>query len=675
MLAPDTVLQNRYRILSRIGGGAMGTVYLAEDARLQSRHCAVKEMSPDQLAPQDRDWSIDAFRQEVQLLAQLHHPGLTSVTDFFDEFGNWYLVMDYVEGETLQKRLESTPAGRFPVQEALRIALQILDVLIYLHTQPSQVVFRDLKPSNVMITPEGQVKLIDFGIARFFKPGKAQDTAFLGTPGHAAPEQYGGLGQSDARTDIYCLGVLLNQMVTGFDPTTAISPFPLPNPRVTMPTVPPALAEVIVRATQMRPELRYSGAGEMRRALFPATAPAVGPPVTDSMRATGRRVATQVMPQPIVVGAQPAAPRRKVGIWIGLGASLGLLLVCGVGIFVVLSQDLLPLRDIFQPETAVTTSRPLSANPSTLTATSTREVTPEATLNVLPEVDAEPVSSESISPTPTETSTPVTPTPVPLRLAFVRGDVGNSDVYVANADGGDPRCVACGACDEAEPAWSPDGRSLAYQANCEGSYDIWVADLATGAATRVTQTTDVDEREPDWSPDGSRFVYRATPKDVGRNEDGDLFAINRDGSGSVSLSVRGRSPTWSPDGSRVVLMSERDGSWEIYVVELSSRDTRKVTSCDANCRWPSWSPDGSSVIYHATTGAGSVTADAIWVTPLSGGSATLLVAGQHAGRPSWSGEGVIVFNSESGIEVVTAQGLSRRTLIPDDANWAPVWSR
>jgi TolB protein len=216
---------------------------------------------------------------------------------------------------------------------------------------------------------------------------------------------------------------------------------------------------------------------------------------------------------------------------------------------------------------------------------------------------------------------------------------------------------------------------VAYQANCDGSYDIWVADLVTGAATAVMSTADVDEREPDWSPDSSRLVYRATPRDVGRNEDGDLFSIHIDGSGSASLGARGRSPTWSPDGSRVALMSERDGSWEIYVIDVGSRDALRVTSCDANCRWPSWSPDGDAVIYHTTTGVGSVTADAIWVTSLSGGSATQLIAGQHAGRPSWSAEGLVVFNSDSGIEVVTAEGVNRRTLIAGDVNWAPVWSR
>jgi len=202
MLQSGSMLQSRYRILRRIGGGGMGMVYLAEDTRLPGRMCAIKEMSPAQLAPQDRNWAINGFRQEAQMLANLNHPGLTSVTDFIPEAGNWYLVMDYVEGETLQERLKRARGGRLSLDEVLNITRQLCDVLEYLHRQSPSVVFRDLKPGNVMLTPQGEVKLIDFGIARFFKPGQTRDTVNLGTPGYAAPEQYGGLGQSDPRADV-----------------------------------------------------------------------------------------------------------------------------------------------------------------------------------------------------------------------------------------------------------------------------------------------------------------------------------------------------------------------------------------------------------------------------------------------------------------------------------------
>ncbi len=666
MLAPDTVLQNRYRILKRIGGGGMGTVYLAEDSRLQARRCAVKEMSLEALAPQDRDWSVEAFRQEAQLLAQLHHPGLTPVTDFFDEVGNWYLVMDYVEGDTLQQRLAATPGGRFALPEALRITQEILDVLAFLHGQPTPVVFRDLKPSNVMLTSEGRVKLIDFGIARFFKPGQAQDTALLGTPGYAAPEQYGGLGQSDARTDVYSMGVLLNQMVTGFDPATAVSPFPLPNPRTTMPEIPPVVAGVIVRATQMRPELRFASAAEMHQALAETTRPA-----NAGMAVPARRHdATLVMPQSSA--PLPTVKRRKAGLWIGAGAALALLSVCGGGGLLALSQGWVSLPRLRTATVTPAGSEALAGLPTT---TPSAEPTPGVESTATEEVTAESFPEALVGDEATMTAAPPSPTLAPLQLALVKGDVGASDIVIAGADGGAQRCVACAACDEAEPAWSPDGLSIAYQANCEGSYDIWVVDLATGNTSQLTRTADLDEREPDWSPDGSRLVLRVTPKDVGRNEDGELETIGRDGSDATLLGFSGRSPAWSPDGDHLVFMSERGGNWDIYVANLETRQTRNVSNCSVNCRWPVWSPGGDAVAYHTTTGATSTTAEAIWVTPLDGGAPVQVVTGSHAGRPSWSAEALIVFNSDIGIEVVTPDGKNRRTVISGDVHWAPAWSR
>jgi hypothetical protein len=265
MLLPNTLLQNRYRIRRQIGGGGMGVVYLAEDTRLPGRRCAVKETSPDQLPPQDRSWATEAFRQEAQMLATLSHPGLTAVTDFFFERGNWYLVMDFVEGETLGDRLDRSPGRRLPLREALGIARQLCTVLEYLHEQRPPVVFRDLKPGNVMLTPKGAIKLIDFGIARFFKPGRSRDTVNLGTPGYAAPEQYGGKGQTDPRSDIYSLGVVLHEMLTGYDPQS--TPFNLPRPRSLALAIPPGVEQVILRATQSDPGGRYQTVAQFRQAL------------------------------------------------------------------------------------------------------------------------------------------------------------------------------------------------------------------------------------------------------------------------------------------------------------------------------------------------------------------------------------------------------------------------
>ena len=274
MLTQGSILQNRYRILRQIGGGGMGVVYMAEDNRLPGRNCAIKEMSPAQLAPKDRNWAINAFRQEAQMLAQLSHASLTAVTDFLPEGGNWYLVMDYVEGETLEERLERTRKGRLPLDEALNVTRQLCDVLEYLHGQIPPVVFRDLKPGNVMLTPQGEVKLIDFGIARFFKPGQTRDTVNLGTPGYAAPEQHG-RGQTDTRSDVYSLGVLLHQMLTGYDPMA--TPHLLPLARSLNPGIRYEMEQTIIRATQLDAAARYQRVGDFRQAILSPLPPPPSP--------------------------------------------------------------------------------------------------------------------------------------------------------------------------------------------------------------------------------------------------------------------------------------------------------------------------------------------------------------------------------------------------------------
>jgi hypothetical protein len=282
------------------------------------------------------------------------------------------------------------------------------------------------------------------------------------------------------------------------------------------------------------------------------------------------------------------------------------------------------------------------------------------------------------------TSTPKPPTLPPpaseslsmgnFRIAYVSGSVGDTDIYVADADGTNRRCVACRSCDESEPGWSVDGLYVVYQSDCGGSYDIWYVGSHGGDATRLTYTAHIDEREPDWSPDGSQIVYRASSSNSDRNEDGELRLMNHTGQGDRSLGLRGRSPVWSPTGQSIVFMSERSGSWEIYLYDLQGDTVRQLTNCSANCRWPAWSPDGEHIIYHTTTGAGSTIADTIWKMSVSERSVTEVVSGSHAGRPSWSASAFIAFNSDRGIEVIGEDGRGRKTLIHDDSHWAPVWS-
>src|SRR6266699_4300860 len=213
-----TLFKNRYFILSKVGEGGYGSVYKARDTQCHDRLVAIKEVSLLGLYPKAMIEATFAFQREVSVLSQLDHPNLPRVYEHFQNPGYWYLVMDFIAGETLEYYQSKAPNKRLLLSEVLDIGLQLCIVLDYLHSQQPPIVFRDLKPANIMRTPIGQIYLIDFGIARYFKPGQAKDTVALGSLGYAAPEQYG-KAQTTPSADIYSLGVTLHQLLSGNDPT------------------------------------------------------------------------------------------------------------------------------------------------------------------------------------------------------------------------------------------------------------------------------------------------------------------------------------------------------------------------------------------------------------------------------------------------------------------------
>ncbi|HEU5226824.1 MAG TPA: serine/threonine-protein kinase [Ktedonobacteraceae bacterium] len=217
---PSLLLLGRYRLTEQIGSGGFGAVYKALDTEANDALVAIKQINLKGLSPQEVIEATSAFNREVELLSTLSHPQLPRIYDQFSGQEHWYVVMDYIEGKTLEAYLQDREARHKPltVIEALDITLQICNVLRYLHTRQPPVIFRDLKPDNVMRTPQGLLYLIDFGIARHFKPGKKHDTIPLGSPGYAAPEQYG-RAQTTPQADIYSLGALLHRMLSQIEPS------------------------------------------------------------------------------------------------------------------------------------------------------------------------------------------------------------------------------------------------------------------------------------------------------------------------------------------------------------------------------------------------------------------------------------------------------------------------
>lgn len=214
-LDAGSLLAGRYRILARVGEGGFGVVYKARDTKAKGRLVAIKQIDLGALSPRQIIEATDSYNREVSILTRLAHRSMPRIYHHFTDPTHWYLVMQYIEGETLDDYLKRK--GRLSVKEVCAIGIQLSQVLSYLHAGQSPVIFRDVKPANIMRTRQRQLYLIDFGIARYFSPDKKRDTGPLGSPGYAAPEQYG-RAQSTEQTDIYGLGATLQTLLTGREP-------------------------------------------------------------------------------------------------------------------------------------------------------------------------------------------------------------------------------------------------------------------------------------------------------------------------------------------------------------------------------------------------------------------------------------------------------------------------
>ncbi len=211
-----SVLMQRYRILAKIGEGGFGLVYKASDKK-NGRIVAIKQINIGELSMQEVIEATDSYNREITILRRLMHKNLPQLYEHFTDEDHWYIVMEYIDGETLDEMLAKQPRGRLSIKQALDIGMVLCDVLAYLHYQQPAIIYRDVKPANIMITNKGAIYLIDFGIARLYRTGQLRDTGRLGSPGYAAPEQYG-KAQTTPQTDIYGLGATLQTLLTGKEP-------------------------------------------------------------------------------------------------------------------------------------------------------------------------------------------------------------------------------------------------------------------------------------------------------------------------------------------------------------------------------------------------------------------------------------------------------------------------
>lgn len=257
MLKIGTLIDGKYKILSEIGHGGMSTVYLAINEKA-NKPWAVKEVRKS--VRKDFDILRQSLIVETDLLKRLNHPNLPSIVDVIDSEENFLIVMDYIEGITLDRMLQEH--GEASQRDVVYWAMQLCDVLEYLHSRPNPIIYRDMKPSNIMLKSDGDVVLIDFGTAREYKEKNVADTTCLGTQGYAAPEQFGGMGQTDARTDIYCLGATMYHLLTGHNPSQP--PYEMYPITHWKPELSSGLEKIVQKCTNKNPQHRYQSASELK---------------------------------------------------------------------------------------------------------------------------------------------------------------------------------------------------------------------------------------------------------------------------------------------------------------------------------------------------------------------------------------------------------------------------
>ena len=251
-----TVIDGKYEVLKQIGKGGMSVVYLAMDKRL-NKQWAVKEIKKTANGKND-EVIINSLLAEANLMKKLDHPALPRIVDIIDNGQTLYVIMDYIEGESLDKILDEY--GAQSEEMVLSWAMQLCDALNYLHSQKPAIIYRDMKPANVMLKPEGNLKVIDFGIAREYKEQNLADTTVLGTRGYAPPEQHGSR-QTDARSDIYALGMTMHHLLTGVDPRPADYMYvPV---RQWNPELSEGIEYIIDKCTALDPEDRYQNCDEL----------------------------------------------------------------------------------------------------------------------------------------------------------------------------------------------------------------------------------------------------------------------------------------------------------------------------------------------------------------------------------------------------------------------------
>jgi serine/threonine protein kinase len=531
-LQSGDILNQRYRIEGQLGKGGMGAVFLAHDITLDIK-VAVKEnlnVNPE---------SERQFRREARLLATLRHPNLPRVSDHFILEDRQYLVMDFVEGIDLHERVADQPPT---VDEVLSWANGIADALHYLHTRQPPIIHRDIKPANLKLLDDGNIVLVDFGIAKLFDQSQTTTGARGLTPGFSPPEQYGGQ-RTDSRSDQYALAATLYSVLTSKRPADSVQRMlgkeTLTPIRQLHPGVPEHVEAALVRALALDQDQRFPDVKSFRAALR-------GEMALETIRAP---MATIAIPST----SRRGLGRRGLGIGIGVGSGLIVIAALAFGLSGGFSA-LFPRGEEPSP-----TPDGLAQNTSpTSTALPANTFTPEPSATATPE------------PIPTAQTIVLGGAP---RIAFVsdREDGVTLQIWTMNPDGSDPRQLTFGPGDKSYPRWSPDGTKLLYAApggrddfGNELGQDIFVMNIdRSGEPSNLTRYVG-DDYGAAWSPDGGRIVFTSTRVNNLRQvfllpiecqpAPGTCQATSAPINLTAGFAVE-YAPVWSPDGGTLAVIT------------------------------------------------------------------------------------------------------------------------
>ena len=619
-LLTDTLLHNRYRILHQLGIGGMGSVYLAFDTSLEVQVAVKINLNPSRE-------STTQFIREARLLASLRHPNLPLVTDYFLIDNSQVLVMDYIPGDNLDMVLKRE--GPQPVEKVLNLAMQIGSALAYLHSQNPPVVHRDIKPANLKLTPQGQVILVDFGIAKASDMMQATATGAQGfTPGFAPPEQYGS-ARTGPYSDQYAFAATLYTLLTNQVPAESVqrilgqailTPISLLNPQV-----PSYVQAAIEKAMAFKPEDRFASVEEFVQAL---TRPSIEATVLPDGITQRAQPITPTVQSPTRKVSEIAAPahKRKISPWIwGL--------VGGIVIFVAVIAIVLTGL-LLMPKDNLTSASPtavqiLAQQAATTTVT---PMPPTETQKPLPSPTITPTLTSTVTetPSPLPTDTPAdtaTPQPRPLGegklVAFVSDREDNQTLQVwtmkvwldqmGQIFASDFTQRTFGAGNKQYPSWSPDGTRLLYSAPGEDpsfGLDIYLLDITDPNAKPINLTRlEGDDTLPSWSPDGKIIAFT----NIGRYvpDVKQIYFMSPDGSNRrrISTDFIEYDPFWTPKMDWLLyVIFARDHHYLFKRAQTDDYATPEPFDREGyfgrlgEVADPAISPDGNSIAYTRIVG-------------------------------------------------------------------------